>query len=71
MKINGEKVISFDISNGMFTTEHGSTWYFCSGVNVELEDHKCEESSKHNPLDFVKEGMTSDDLVKLKNAGII
>ena len=70
MKINGSNVIGHDEASGMLICEDGQQWYL-GASNVEIDNVSKDDIPKELGIDYVKEGMTADDLVKLRSAGII
>ena len=63
--------IDYDPNIGTLTDDSGLVVGNYIGANLALAGDKSAYSQASDALELVKQGMTADDLVKLRNMGII
>ena len=58
-------VVDYEEATGKITDRNGVTVFMLGMVGYE------QEPEKNDVLEMMKQGMTADDLIKLKNADVI
>ena len=58
-------LLEYNEATGMITDKNGASVYINGMVGFE------QEPQKNDVLEMMKQGMTADDLIKLKNADVI
>jgi hypothetical protein len=74
MKINGSNVIHYSPISGLLTTEEGKVFGCDVGLVVDVNTNKdvvTNEPNKDIVVKLAKLNFTADDLIKLKQAGVI
>ncbi len=70
MKINGSKVISYDPITGSLKMEDTTEWYLAINLNVTFDDERGSTDSG-TTIELIKQGVTPDEIIKLKNNDLI
>ena len=66
MKLNGRKVTGFDYTMNTFILEGGTTLYISGVTDLDLEG-----DTSTPVIELAKLGYSADDIVKLKQQGVL